>query len=78
MLEIIGDPVVRNFKDETVVPKTGKNWEEWYSVLDSWGAQQQPYTLTTRHLRETHGVSTFWATNITSRYQWARGLRAAK
>ena len=65
----------RAISDETVRAKTGKGWDEWFSILDTWGMQEQGHTLTAKHLRENHGLSGWWAQTVTVRYEWERGLR---
>ena len=72
---VIGDPVVRNIKDETVLAKTGKRWEDWYAILDRSEAPEKDYTQIASHLRDTYGVSMWWSNAIVSRYQWVRWLR---
>jgi hypothetical protein len=72
---VIGDPVVRNIKDETVLAKTGKRWEDWYTILDAWRAPEKDFTQIASHLRDTYAVSAWWSNIIASRYQWVRGLR---
>jgi hypothetical protein len=72
---VIGDPVVRNIKDETVLAKTGKRWEAWYAILDAWGAPEKDFTQIASHLRDAYAVSVWWSNTIANRYQWVRGLR---
>jgi hypothetical protein len=65
----------RSIKNESVRVKTGKGWEEWFSILDTWRAQEKGNMLSAKHLRETYGVSPWWSHAITARYEWERGLR---
>jgi hypothetical protein len=66
----------RGFSDETVREKTGKRSEEWYAILDEWGAKEKGHTATARYLREELGVSPWWAQSVTVRYEYERGLRS--
>ncbi len=65
----------RSIKDETVRTKTGKGWQEWYSILDEWDAKNQGNTKTAAYLRQQYALSPWWSHAVTSRYEWERGLR---
>jgi hypothetical protein len=62
--------------DETVVQRTGKTWDEWFAILDEWGAFDRSHRDIARHLREDHEVSGWWAQSVTVAYEKERGLRA--
>jgi hypothetical protein len=55
---------------------TGRSWDDWFRLLDAWGAATRPHAEIARHVRETHGVDGWWAQSVTVGYEWARGLRA--
>ncbi len=61
--------------EEAVRSKTGKVWEEWFALLDAWGAAEKGHTRTAKHLVDAHAVSPWWAQTITVRYEQERGLR---
>ena len=61
--------------DETAVRRTGRRWDEWFSLLDAWGASGQSHAEIARHLREQHGVDGWWAQSLTVGYERARGRR---
>ena len=63
--------------EETVRGATGKGWDEWFRILDAWGAVERPHGEVTRYLREEHGVSGWWSQSVSIGYERARGLRAA-
>jgi hypothetical protein len=65
----------RRISDKSVRAKTGKGWEEWFAILDAWGAKEKGHTLSAKHLREHNSVSPWWAQAVTIRYEWERGLR---
>ena len=67
----------RAIGDAAVREKTGKGWEEWFSILDAWGAKEHGHTITAKHLRDSHGLSPWWAQAVTVRHEWERGLRAS-
>ena len=66
----------RGIAEETIRAKTGKASDEWYAILDVWGAEEKGHTASAKHLREAHGVSPWWAQALTVRYEYARGLRS--
>ncbi|CRK55618.1 hypothetical protein [Alloactinosynnema sp. L-07] len=66
--------------DEMVTPEatrngTGREREEWFALLDKWGATTRTHTQIARWLFETHGVTGWWAQSITVAYEQARGMR---
>jgi hypothetical protein len=65
----------RGFSDETVRAKTGKSSQDWYAILDEWGAKEKGHTATAKYLRDELGVSPWWAQSLTVRYEYERGLR---
>lgn len=62
--------------DERVVDSTGRGWQEWFRVLDEWGAASRSHTEIARWLRDEHGVAGWYSQSITVGYERARGLRA--
>ena len=55
---------------------TGRGWDDWFRVLDAWGATTKGHPAIARYLREEHAVPGWWAQSVTVGYEWARGLRA--
>jgi len=55
---------------------TGRAWDEWFALLDRWGAVERPHPEIARWLNEEHGVDGWWAQGVTVGYEQARGLRA--
>ena len=70
-----GSPEFRRVSDDSVRRRTGKGWNEWLTVLDDYGAAEKGHAESARHLRESHGVSPWWAQAVTVRYEHERGLR---
>ena len=62
--------------DETLGKSTGRGWQEWFGLLDEWGAAQRNHTEIARWLREVQGVEGWYSQSITVGYERARGLRA--
>ena len=59
-----------------VVEATGRGWQEWFRILDEWGAAGRSHTEIARWLREELGVPGWYSQSITVGYERARGLRA--
>jgi hypothetical protein len=62
--------------DEAVQARTGRTWEEWFSVLDGSGARERTHRETVGYLQDEHGVPGWWAQSVTVQYELARGMRA--
>jgi hypothetical protein len=49
----------------TVEERTGKSWDEWFSLLDAWDAASRPHAQIAGWLRTEHGVDGWWAQSVT-------------
>jgi hypothetical protein len=65
----------RPYSDEVIRRNTGRAWDEWFALLDAWGAAQRPHPEIARWLVDEHGVGGWWAQGVTVAYEQARGLR---
>ncbi len=54
---------------------TGRDRDEWFRVLDEWGAPGRPYRDIAGWLTGEHGMSNWWAQKLIVEYEQARGLR---
>lgn len=54
---------------------TGRDREEWFGILDAWGAPGREYREIADWLTGDHGISSWWAQKVIVEYQEARGLR---
>jgi hypothetical protein len=61
--------------DEKMLEATGKRHEEWFAILDEWGAQARTHTEIARHVHTDLGVDGWWAQTITVSYERARSMR---
>ena len=63
--------------DETIRQRTGRGWEEWFDLLDEWGAADRSHREIAIWLAEQQGVVPLaWnAQAVTHSYELARGLR---
>ena len=61
--------------DEAILKSTGKTWDEWFPILDAWGAREKTHTEIARYVSEEHGVPGWWSQSVTVAYEQARGMR---
>jgi hypothetical protein len=66
----------RPYSDAVIRANTGHSWDEWFALLDEWGAAERPHTEIARCVHQEHGVDGWWAQGVTVAYEQARGLRA--
>jgi hypothetical protein len=64
--------------DERIRERTGRGWEEWFDLLDEWGAADRSHREIARWIAEQQGIEPLaWnAQAVASSYERARGLRA--
>ena len=65
--------------DEAIRERTGRGWEEWFDVLDSWGALGMKHRDIARRVAAELEIDPLaWnAQAITASYERTRGLRVA-
>jgi hypothetical protein len=65
--------------DEEIRRRTGRGWEEWFDLLDDWGAAERTHRETARWLagvQDAHPLA--WNVQaVVGSYERTRGLRAA-
>jgi hypothetical protein len=63
--------------DESIRRRTGRGWEEWFEMLDNWGASDRTHRETARWLAEQQGLHPLaWNVQaVAASYERARGLR---
>ncbi len=62
--------------DAAVRKATGKDWDEWFAVLDSEGADALPHKQIARLLNDKGYIaSSWWCQTVTVAYEYARGKR---
>jgi hypothetical protein len=69
---------VLSTSDEEIRRRTGRGWEEWFDMLDDWGAAERTHRETARWLagvQDAHPLA--WNVQaVVGSYERARGLRA--
>jgi len=61
--------------DEAVKAKTGKNWNEWFTLLNKAGAKKMTHQEIVKLLSSKHDVGPWWQQMVTVAYEQASGLR---
>jgi hypothetical protein len=61
---------------EGVRRATGRGRDEWFALLDEWGAAGRPYREIADWLTSEHHLSSWWAQKLIVEFEQARGLRA--
>ena len=60
---------------EAVKAKTGKNWKEWFALLNKAGAKKMTHQEIVKLLSSEHNVGPWWQQMVTVAYEQASGLR---
>ena len=61
--------------DAAVQAKTGRNWSEWFTLLDTEGAADMTHSQIATTLQNRFGLSGWWSQMVTVAYEQARGRR---
>lgn len=62
-------------RDAAVKAKTGKDWRQWFVILDKAGAKKMSHKEIAEYLHGKHGVPGWWSQMVTVTYEQERGLR---
>lgn len=62
-------------KIEGVQRATGRTRQQWFALLDAWGAVGRPYREIADWLTGEHGLSRWWAQKLIVEYEQERGVR---
>lgn len=75
--ETAGEPPLAT-SDESIRERTGRGWEEWFDLLDDWGAAERTHREIARWIAEQQGaVPLAWNVQaVAGSYERARGVRA--
>ena len=61
--------------DEAVTAKTGKNWKQWFVIIDKAGGQKMSHQEIVKLLNSKHNVGAWWGQMVTATYEQQTGLR---
>jgi hypothetical protein len=62
--------------DQRIRERTGRGWEEWFELLDSWGAESIGHTELVRRVADVLGGPAWDAQAVAMSFERARGKRA--
>jgi hypothetical protein len=65
-----------SMSDAAVQKATGKNWSQWFAILDKAGARTMPHPEIARMIGSNYKCPSWWRQMVTVEYERARGLRA--
>ena len=61
--------------DDAVVAKTGKNWKQWFAIIDKAGGKKMTHQEIVKLLNSKHNVGPWWVQMVTATYEQQTGLR---
>ncbi|MDT0331543.1 hypothetical protein [Nocardiopsis lambiniae] len=61
--------------EEAVRERTGRDYDTWFALLDTWGATGRTHKEIAAHLMRDQGVPGWWAQSLTVAYEQERGMR---
>jgi hypothetical protein len=70
------DGVTLTMSDEAIRKRTGRGWEEWFDLLDDWGAAERSHTEIARWITQEQGLDGWSSQSVTVSYERARVGRA--
>ena len=65
-----------SMSEEAIRRRTGRGWEEWFDLLDAWGAAGRTHTEIARWVAKEHSIDGWDAQAVTVSYERATGRRA--
>ena len=71
----VADLEAARISDAAIRERTGRGWDEWFALLDAWGAPEHDHTEIARWLRTEHDVDSWSSQSVSVAYEQARGLR---
>ena len=70
------EPAVLPMSDDAMRRGTGRGWEEWFDLLDAWGAADRTHTEIARWVATEHATRGWYAQGVAVGYERASGRRA--
>jgi hypothetical protein len=67
--------MTRKLSDSALRERTGRGWNEWFGLLDAWGANRCGHAEIARWLIREHRIDNWSAQSVTVGYEQARGMR---
>ncbi len=70
------DPAAPTMSDAAIRRRTGRGWEEWFDLLDEWGAAERSHKEIASWLADEQETGGWSSQAVTVSYERARGMRA--
>lgn len=67
--------MAERMSDAAVQAKTGRNWQEWFAILNAAGARTMTHQQIVALLSDQHGVEPWWQQAVTVGYEQEHGGR---
>ncbi len=65
----------RSMSDAAVQKATGKNWAQWFAIMDKADASKMSHPEIVRMIGSKHKCPSWWRQMVTVEYERARGMR---
>jgi hypothetical protein len=62
-------------KEDSILAKTGRTWQQWVRALDADGAAAMPHGEIAKIVHKKYQVGDWWAQSVTVGYERIKGLR---
>ncbi len=73
---VAGESYKSRIGDQALIVRSGKDWAQWFAILDKAGAAKLMHAEIADILYKKHKVPGWWAQMISVGYEQARGIRA--
>ena len=61
--------------DEAIRSNTGRGWDEWCDLVEAFAGHTDGHSAVVEHLMEVHGLTGWWAQNVTVSWERITGQR---
>ena len=65
----------KDIKDDKILGKTKKTFQEWSKILDKFNVKVNGHTASAKYLKENYNLSPWWSQVITIKYEYEGDLR---
>ncbi len=66
---------ISKISNESVLKATGKDWRDWFSILDKKKMHLKTHKQIAEWIKENYGISGWWCQEVTVQYEREKGLR---
>jgi uncharacterized protein YndB with AHSA1/START domain len=69
--------IAPKMSDAAVTARTGKNWKQWFAIIDKAGGRKMTHQEIVKLINSKHSVGPWWCQMVTATYEQYAGLRQA-